>query len=149
MKFHFFVFSYFLASIVAIPKGLLDVFFFQLFFFAFGNLVRIYFFFDPFQEKKGTLFLTYSKAQSLFYLSIVAHEIRTPRLSFEKSTTKCCQVCWHNLRALYKCTFFMVASYFTLTSLLFQANVKCCNPPIFFRQIQAVILKGISARGSS
>ena len=60
MKLHFFVFPYFLASIVAIPKGLDGLLFYQLFFFAFGNLVRIYFFFDPFQEKKGTLILTYS-----------------------------------------------------------------------------------------
>ena len=45
--------------------------------------------------------------------------------------------------------FFIVAIYFTLISSLFQANVKCLTLPFFFRQIQAVILKGISARGSS
>ena len=53
------------------------------------------------------------------------------------------------ISVLYTKYIFILAIYFTLISLLFQANVKCFTPPIFFRQIQAVILKGISARGSS
>ena len=54
MKLHFFVFPYFLASIVAIPKGLDGLLFYQLFFFLHLEIWLEYISFSiRFKRKKG------------------------------------------------------------------------------------------------
>ena len=53
MKLHFFVFPYFLASIVAIPKGLDGLLFYQLFFLHLEIWLEYISFSIRFKRKKG------------------------------------------------------------------------------------------------
>lgn len=66
-------------------------------------------------------------------MSIVAHEIRTPRLPFEKSRQQNVAKYADIISELYtNVQFFIVAIYFTLISSLFQAKIKCLTLPFFF-----------------